>query len=253
MPATSIFPYNTNTYIQSPQLTLSSSSSLCVVRQEGLEQFEQSMLSRIVSLENNEESLSHTIKKLKEDFEMVKRQCKSLTLKEEETRNRIMCKDLSDLLTPHGFTIGPKRLEGFTLPVTEFGTSRNDHCIIHQNYYATEDLKCVIVVPTGQSYYNEEGDAAAGVVEFKNDAYAVDQAIAEMLRTAGDLLLAVLADKKQIRCITIAGLAANYDTGKAKLLKLIINCAEETSEVKQSQEVVPFCTALNIVLDAIKL
>ena len=146
VPATSIFPHNTNTYVQPPQLTLSSSSSLCVVRQEGLEQFEQSMLSRIVSLENNEESFSHTIKKLKEDFEMVKRQFKSLTLKEEETRNRIMCEDLSDLLTPHGFTIGPKRLEGFTLPVTEFGTSRNDHCIIHQNYYATEDLKCVIVV-----------------------------------------------------------------------------------------------------------
>ena len=182
---------------------------------------------------------------------MVKSQCKSLTLKEEETRNRIMCEDLSDALKPHGFTIGPKRLEGFTVPVTEFGTSRNDHCIIHQNYYATENLKCVIVVPTGQSYYNEERDAAAGVVEFKNDAYAVDQAIAEMLQTAGDLLLAVLADKK---CIMFAGLAVNYyDTGKAKLLKLIINCAEETSEVKQSQEVVPFCTALNIVLDAIKL
>ena len=118
----------------------------------------------------------------------------------------------------------------------------------HQNYYATEDLKCVIVVPTGQSYYSEDGNAAAGVVEFKNDMYSVDQAIAEMIRTAGDLLLAVLADKKQIRCITIAGLAANYGTGQAKLVKLVINCVEETSEVKQSQEVVPFCTALNIVL-----
>ena len=44
-----------------------------------------------------------------------------------------------------------------------------------------------------------------------------------------------------------------YGTGQAKLVKLVINCVEETSEVKQSQEVVPFCTALNIVLDAIKL
>ena len=35
-----------------------------------------------------------------------------------------------------------------------------------------------------------------------------------MIQMADDLLLVVLADKKQIRCITIAGLAANYSTGK---------------------------------------
>ena len=67
-------------------------------------------------------------------------------------------------------------------------------------------------MPSGRSYYNEERNTATGVVEFKNDSYAVDQAIKEMIRTAGDLLLAVLADKKQIRCITVAGLAANYST-----------------------------------------
>jgi len=68
------------------------------------------------------------------------------------------------------------------------------------------------------SYCNEEGNTTADVVEFKDDVYAVDQAITEMLQTAGDLLLAVLAVKKLIRCIMMAGLAANYDMGQAKLL-----------------------------------
>ena len=55
---------------------------------------------------------------------MVRGWSKPLTLKEEDTRNRIIREDLADALKPHGFT----------LSVTEF----DDHCIIHQNYYATE-------------------------------------------------------------------------------------------------------------------
>ena len=59
-----------------------------------------------------------------------------------------------------------------------------------------KELKCSIIITSGQAYSEVEGNAAAGVVEFKNDYYG--QVIAEMIKTAGDLLLAVLADKKQI-------------------------------------------------------
>ena len=74
-----------------------------------------------------------------------------------------------------------------------------------------------------------------------------------MLRTAGDMLLAVLADKKLIRCVTFLGLAASYKTGHAKLVKLILNCIDETAEIVQSRESIPFCEALNVVLNAIAL
>ena len=50
-----------------------------------------------------------------------------------------------------------------------------------------ENLKCAIVIPSLHSYQIEEGNASAGVMEFKNEVHAVDQAIAEMLRTAGDV------------------------------------------------------------------
>ena len=51
------------------------------------------------------------------------------------------------------------------------------------------------------------GNASAGVVEFKNDAHAIDQTIAEMLRTAGDVGVLVLTDKKHLHKVTIFGLA----------------------------------------------
>ena len=38
-----------------------------------------------------------------------------------------------------------------------------------------EDLRCGIVIPSGHVYHIEEQNAAAGVVDFKNDVYAVDQ------------------------------------------------------------------------------
>ena len=60
-----------------------------------------------------------------------------------------------------------------------------------------EELKSTIIISSGQSYSQEEGNAAAGVVEFKKDHFGVDQVIAEMLKTAGDVVLAMLADKNK--------------------------------------------------------
>ena len=114
-------------------------------------------------------------------------------------------------------------------------------------------MKCGIIIPSGEAYNEEEGNAAAGVVEFKNDHYGVNQAIAEMVKTAGDVMLAVLADKKQINQIMIAGLAANYRTTDAKLVRLTLSCTDASLQVIQSTEPLPFCEALNVVLTTIAL
>lgn len=100
-------------------------------------------------------------------------------------------------------------------------------------------------------YSLEEGSATAGVLEFENDYFAIDQAIAKMMRTAGDVVLSVLASKKQVSSIMITELAANYKTDNAKLIKVIFHCTEQSSEVMQSTESLPFCEALNIILNAI--
>lgn len=68
--------------------------------------------------------------------------------------------------------------------------------IHNKRLYKAEYLKCCILIPSKQSYHLE-GSATAGVVEFKNDHSAIDQAIAEMLRTAGDVVLFVLVDKNK--------------------------------------------------------
>ena len=259
--ANDMFLPSTTDYVQSTQLTVLSSP--CVVRRDGLLELDQACidmmdtLKTVCSTSSGEELSLDALKKLQQNCQSIRyeiSQCKLLTLKEEDIRNRIMFEDLASIILPHGFSIGLNRLEGFTLPVTEFGRSRNDHCIIHhQRYYKMENLRCAIVIPSVHSYQIEEGNATAGVVEFKNDAHAVDQAIAEMLRTAGDILLAVLADKRLIRSVTIVGLAASYKTADAKLVKLGLNCIDETAEVVQSRESIPFCEALNIVLNAIAL
>ena len=99
----------------------------------------------------------------------------------------------------------------------------------------------------------EEGNASAGVIEFKNKDYYVDQTIAEMLRIAGDVSLLVLADRKQLLHLHIIGLAANYKTGTVKIIKMEIDCIGETSIIKEVNEVVPFSEAFNIMLHIIEL
>ena len=254
--ANDMFLPSTTDYVHSAQLTVLASP--CVVRRDALLQLDQACIDTIgiCSTSSGEESMS-ALKKLQQNCMSMRSEiskCKPLALKEEDVRNRIMFEDLASVIQPYGFSVGLNRLEGFTLPITEFGRSRNDHCIIHnQRYYKMENLKCAIIILSVHSYQIEEGNASAGIVEFKNEAHAVDQAIAEMLRTAGDVLLAVLADKKLIRCVTIVGLAASYKTGDAKLVRLTLDCINETAEVVQSRESIPFCEALNIVLNAITL
>ena len=253
IPASLIFSSKTD-YVQNSQLTVLAST--CVIRQEGLVELDQACANTITLCKGEHVPVS-MLKQLEESCLSMRKEinkCKNVTLQEEDTQNRLMFEDLTAVVRPHGFNVELNRIEGFTLPVTEFGRSRNDHCIIHnQRYYKMEDFKCGIIIPSGHSYSEEEGNAAAGIVEFKKDHFGVDQAIAEMLKLAGDVVLAVLADKKQISNVMIFGLAASYKKSDAKLVKLTLSWTDETSEVIQSIESLPFCEALNIILTAIAL
>ena len=84
---------------------------------------------------------------------------------------------------------------------------------------------------------------------FKNDGYS----IVEMLRIAGDVSLLVLADRKQLHKLCIVGIATDYKTSKAKMIKMDIDCLEETLIIKQSTEGIPFNEALNSTLNIIQL
>ena len=201
LPANLIFPPSKTNYVQNSQLTLLASP--CIIRQEGLIHLDQACAETIRLCNSAEQvSVNTYLRQLEESCQSMRKEisaCKQLNLKEEDAQNRMMFEDLAVVMKPYGYDVGINRIEGFSLPVTEFGRSRNDHCLIHhQKYYKMEELKCGIIIPSGEAYNEEEGNAAAGVVEFKTDHYGVNQAIAEMLKTARDVMLAVLADKKQI-------------------------------------------------------
>ena len=71
---------------------------------------------------------------------------------EEETRNRMVFQKLLILVETHGFGISANKLKGFTLPITEFGCSRNDHCLIHYDtFFKMEKLRYGIVLTAGAS------------------------------------------------------------------------------------------------------
>ena len=94
---------------------------------------------------------------------------------------------------------------------------------------------------------------AAGIIEFKNVGYSIDQTAAEMLWIAGDVALLVLMDNKQLCEIMVVGLSADYKTADAMLMKMQINCLEESFLVKQSCDTMPFHQGLNALMCMIKL
>ena len=179
-------------------------------------------------------------------------------IEDEITRNKMVFQKLSVLVKKHGYTLGMNSLKCFTLAVTEYARSRNDHCVIHyDHYYKTEKVNVgVIISPTSGSTANvdiEMGNAAAGAIEFKNDGYSVDQTVAEMIRIAGDVALLVLTENKQLHQIMICGVAADYKSGDAMLIKMELDCVEETLQIKQSIDTIPFYKALNAMMNMIKL
>ena len=142
--------------------------------------------------------------------------------------------------------------------MTEYGRSRNDLCVIHKHFFNTQTLKLGVAVPgtsSSDSCYQaiQSGNATAGVLEFKNNVYAIDQTIAEMMKTLGDCTLVVLADGYHVNEVIIAGLSVYYSTEKAKYVKVSVNFVEATSHVIVSTDSVGFCNAINAMFYAIQL
>jgi len=97
--------------------------------------------------------------------------------------------------------------------------------------------------------------AAAGVMECKNDSYAVNQTIAEMVEMVemmGNASLLVFAEEQHTHEIMIAGLAVNYATSKSIYIKLTVNFTSESSQIEVSKDSVPFYKGLNAILQAIQ-
>ena len=113
-------------------------------------------------------------------------------MEDEIAQNRIVYQRLSVILEKYGYTIGLNSLKTFSLPVTEYGRSRNDHCIIHyDHYYKREKVNIGVIMSMTDCSTTisdtEVGSAAAGIIEFKNTGYSIDQTAAEMIRIAGDV------------------------------------------------------------------
>ena len=62
-----------------------------------------------------------------------------------------------------------------------------------------------------------------------------------------------LVDNKQLSEIMIFGISADYQTSDAMLIKMQINCQEETFSVRQSNDTMSFHQALNALMCMIKL
>ena len=250
-----IFPPSKVNYVTSENLIVFSSP--CLVRRAVVAELSETC-SESLKLLDSEEIPKARLKVLLEKQVEALEQCQKLELQEEDVKNRVVFKELLPVLAIHGFTLGLNHLEGFRLPVTEYGRSRNDHCVIHKHFFNTQTLKLGMVVPgasSSDSCYQaiQSGNATAGVLEFKNDVYAIDQTIAEMIKTLGDCTLAVLAEGYHVNEVIIAGLSVNYSTAKAKYLKLSVNFVEATSHVIVSTDSVGFCNAINAMLYAIQL
>jgi len=171
-------------------------------------------------------------------------QCTMYEVQEETTKNWLIFDELKHILKQHGFDIGLNKLEGMDLPVTKFGRSRNDHCIIHKNFYMAQRMKFGYIAGTNNYAITQTSvSAAADVVECKSDTYAIEQ-IAEMIRTMGSAALPSFSKDNHIHVILIAGLAVNYSTRESKYIRLTVNFNKGQSHIQVSKDNVPFNKAI---------
>lgn len=135
-----------------------------------------------------------------------------------------------------------------SIAVTEFGKFHNDLCVIHEHFHMLKRLKLGMVIgsTTTHGHYEVTGSgvkAAAGLLECKNDGYAIDLTIAEMIKTMGDVALSVLANLQNIDEVLIAGFAVNYATREGKYVKMNVYFDKEFSDIVVSKDSIPFYVA----------
>lgn len=144
-----------------------------------------------------------------------------------------------------------------------YGRSLNDLCIMHKENYnialhkESYNISCVTFSSDDTGDDDDDLDDAhvsygrSGTVEFKLKEYAIQQTIKEMLRNAGDLTAKILMEGRIVQEITIYGMAACYNTGLGKLLKLIIDFNANKSKAFCSGDVVTIPTGFNWLLKSI--
>ena len=138
---------------------------------------------------------------------------------------------------------------GFRTAYSKYDRSL-DVCVTHK-----DSFKCAragmwsLIMQTnkdGKVYFGDDRD------QTENEEYAEQQTIKEMMRNAGNLTAMVLLRGDLAKEIIINGLAVNYDTGFAKLLKLIIDFNKNKAQTICSSEPVDMVEGFNWLLNSIK-
>ena len=176
-----------------------------------------------------------------------------MVVKEEVTRNKYFNHVVA---TAIGDTYNFGHIElpedYFKKPYSKYGRSLNDVCVTHKDSFMIMQTNKDGNVCVGYDR-DQTASSRSGTLEFKNEEYAEQQTIKEMVRNAGDLTAMVLLRGDLAKEIIIYGLAVNYDTGFAKLLKLIIDFNKNKAQTICSSQSVDMITGFNWLLNSIKL
>lgn len=160
------------------------------------------------------------------------------TVEEEDTRNRLIFQKLYALLYKHGFDVATSQLKGFTL---------------QQNL---EDLGMIIALFSVTNTLKGKGSALESFYHPVVVYHMIWKWVMLLQRLLNSKMMAIVLIRqvpKQLHQLCIVGIAADYKTSKAKMIKMDIDCLEETSIIKQSNEAILFSEALNSMLIIIQL
>jgi len=116
-----------------------------------------------------------------------------IIISHETIRTNLFKVGLKHILKDTNYTIGtsvglPSNIKG---SYNMYGTSRNDICITHKQFYNLQRLSAAIVhtCDNASQDYPDSTFLNAGVMELKQNDHALDQAAKEMIKTAGDILI----------------------------------------------------------------
>ena len=183
-----------------------------------------------------------------------------MVVKNEVTRNKYFTHVVA---TAIGDTYNCGHIElphGFRNAYSKYGRSLNDVCgvcVTHKDSFkcARAGMWSLIMqeYKDGKVCFGDDRDQTErGTFEYDYEEYAEQQTIKEMMRNAGDLTAMVLLQGDLAKEIIINGLAVNYPTGFAKLLKLIIDFNKNKAQTICSSEPVDMVEGFNWLLNSIK-
>ena len=151
----------------------------------------------------------------------MKKETYRLKIQHEMIRTTMFKEGLRVLLEDTDFTVDISvPLPGyFNDSYSLYGTFINDICITRKEIYSKEKLSAAIVhlsdVRQDDNATQDDTDDSfvdVGVMEFKQNDYAVDQTAKEMIKGAGDILAKGLSEGLVVNYVLVYGLAINYST-----------------------------------------